>query len=259
MSRVIFILAAIHCTFGLSAAWAQDESWLAGEETELEQRVYQALEQTGSLDFEEMPLSGLIDYLREVTKLDFVIDRKSLEVGGVSAEVPVTIQTKAVTYKSALKLLLDQHDLTWILRGGAVFITTKAEAENLLAIKIYDVRDLVSEGPSGEIELQSLVRVLTSCVAPTTWDEVGGPGSVMEYRGPHVRAIVIGQTREVHDEIASLFASMRKLGKRTPAEQRTIPSRAAMKRMNSSTRRGGLESARTYAAAPEWSQPRVHE
>lgn len=260
MCRTTFLLAVVNCVLCAGLAKAQGRSWLGGEQNESERRVYEALDQTAPLDFEEQPLSEFIDYLREVTKLDIVIDHKSLAEAGSGTDVPVTIQVKQVSYKSALKLLLDPLDLTWVFRDGVVYITSKTEAENMLAIKIYNVRNLVSESSSGEIDFRPLIRLVTCCVAPTTWDEVGGPGSIIEYRGPHICAIVVSQTREVHDEIASLFGDMRKLAEQAPVEAAVSgSSRAVVKRANAAVRRNGFEAARARAAAPEWSLPRVHE
>ncbi len=53
----------------------------------------------------------------------------------------MTIRLDDVTIERALKLILDQKNLTAIYKLGAVHIVPKSEAENF-EIRFYDVRDL---------------------------------------------------------------------------------------------------------------------
>src|SRR5262249_46288987 len=54
-----------------------------------------------------------------------------------------------------------------------------------------------------------LIRLLTSTVAPDTWSEAGGPGTVQYY--PLGLALVINQTQEVQEQIAELLRALRRL------------------------------------------------
>jgi hypothetical protein len=68
-----------------------------------------------------------------------------------------------------------------------------------------------SRGPvegSGAIDFDSLISLMTSTVLPTTWDSVGGPGSIApdEPRG----ALVVSQTQDVHDEFSGLLTLLRR-------------------------------------------------
>lgn len=64
-------------------------------------------------------------------------------------------------------------------------------------------------GGANLADYQSLIELITSTIAPTTWDEVGGPGSIQEFRGN--LSLVISQTQEVHEEIADLLTQLRRL------------------------------------------------
>ena len=48
------------------------------------------------------------------------------------------------------------------------------------------------------------MSTIETAVAPTTWDEVGGPGSITISRESH--SLVISQTQEVHEEVIRLLA-----------------------------------------------------
>jgi hypothetical protein len=219
MCRATFLglVGAVTCILCGRAVNAQQESWLADERSEFEQTAYDALDRVESFDFDEAPFSRLIDYLRDITKLDIVIDPKALATAEISGDAPVTIHLNHTSCKSALELVLDQLNLTWTFHHEVIFITTKP-CDEVLTTKIYDVRDLLLiDRTSGLPDFQSLIELITSCIAPSTWDDVGGPGAIKAYQGPRVRALVISQSREMHNDIASLLADLRKLAKRAPA------------------------------------------
>lgn len=69
-------------------------------------------------------------------------------------------------------------------------------------------------GPGGlgggpQPDFDSLIELITTTIAPTTWDEVGGPGSVAPFETN--LSLVISQTQEVHDQIEDLLEQLRRL------------------------------------------------
>ncbi len=70
-----------------------------------------------------------------------------------------------------------------------------------------------SLGPGGmgggaQADFDSLIQLITSTVKPQTWDEVGGPGSISEFRNN--LSLVISQTQDVHEEIVDLLEQLRR-------------------------------------------------
>ena len=55
--------------------------------------------------------------------------------------------------------------------------------------------------------------MLTSTARPTTWDAVGGPGSISPFENGLF--IVVSQTQEVHEEIEAVLEKMRKVMRET--------------------------------------------
>ncbi|MGH7138085.1 MAG: hypothetical protein ACREHD_20225, partial [Pirellulales bacterium] len=69
-------------------------------------------------------------------------------------------------------------------------------------------------GPGGlsggmQADYESLIELITTTIAPTTWDDVGGPGSIQQFQGN--LSLVISQTQEVHEEVADLLEQLRRL------------------------------------------------
>ena len=56
-------------------------------------------------------------------------------------------------------------------------------------------------------DYDTLIEAITTTVKPASWDEVGGPGSIVPV--PVSSSLVVSQTREVHDEILELLRSLR--------------------------------------------------
>ena len=58
-------------------------------------------------------------------------------------------------------------------------------------------------------DFQSLIELITQTIAPTTWNTVGGPGSVMPFETN--LSLVVSQTQEAHEELADLLDQLRRL------------------------------------------------
>ena len=107
-----------------------------------ETKILEALDDKTEVDFAEQPLSDVVDYLRQRHGIEIQLDKKALTDAGVGSEVPITRTIKGITLRSALKLLLSELDLTYVLRHEVLMITSKTEAENMLSTRVYPVTDL---------------------------------------------------------------------------------------------------------------------
>ncbi len=63
-------------------------------------------------------------------------------------------------------------------------------------------------GGGAQADFDSLIELITTTVKPQTWDEVGGPGSISEFRNN--LSLVISQTQDVHEEIVDLLEQLRR-------------------------------------------------
>ncbi len=69
-------------------------------------------------------------------------------------------------------------------------------------------------GPGGvsggsQPDFDTLIELITSTVAPESWDEVGGPGTLAQYDGN--LSLVVSNTQEVHEQIVGLLEQLRRL------------------------------------------------
>lgn len=174
-----------------------------------EAKILRLLEGPVSLDFREQSLEEVMNYLSDSIGLPIQFDLKALEDASIGPDLPVTCELPSMTVRSALSLLLGRLDLTWVIKNEVLLITTPEKAGNELITRVYPVHDLVvwRSGDRTVENYQHLIDMITATIAPTTWDEVGGPGSIHEFRPS--AALVVSETREVHEQIVPLLAAVR--------------------------------------------------
>ncbi|MEX2561392.1 MAG: hypothetical protein WD403_15825 [Pirellulales bacterium] len=224
-----------------------------------EQAISDALLEPVRISLENVPLEDLLASIEQTHGIEVQIDRTALTDAGVDDRAPVTIDVAGIGLRSALGVLLDPLDLSWTIRNDVLLITTEQAAEEMLDTRIYDVRDLVSDGvtPDTESDYESLIWVITSTIAPSSWDEVGGPGCVQAYDSNGIQVLIVLQTNEGHEGIAGLLADLRSLrAPRARAHARPAANHSQDKRFEP---RSARKRQRVYIAAPDWMVPRVHE
>jgi type II secretory pathway component GspD/PulD (secretin) len=67
---------------------------------------------------------------------------------------------------------------------------------------------VTKENPKGTIQ-EDLIRLIMNVIAPTTWREVGGQGTIDYY--PLGMALVITQTPDIQEQVADLLGALRRL------------------------------------------------
>ncbi len=171
-----------------------------------------------SVKFVETPLTNILGFLREFTKLQFDLDRASLEEEGVTLDTPMSIELTDRPLASVLNLLLNQYNLTWLIRNDVIVITSMLQAGNDLRTLAYTVPDLVvlSDGVDRWSVYQcELMEILHQTASPNSWSSVGGAGTVQYF--PASQTLVVNQTREVHREIQELLGMLRESLARLPS------------------------------------------
>ncbi|MBY0524254.1 MAG: hypothetical protein K2R98_12690 [Gemmataceae bacterium] len=132
------ILTGVNCTvaalawlavpvLALMAAPASTDTKPAGETAGDKNR--KAMEQTISIEFQEQPLQAVLAQLGEQSKLKFVMDRATLnQLGGADPDLPITIKLQDVKVRSALRSILGQYNLGYVMMEDSVLITTEEMA-----------------------------------------------------------------------------------------------------------------------------------
>jgi hypothetical protein len=241
------------------------------EPTEVEKRINDALDKRATFEFVESPLIDVMVAMADKLddEIEVQLDNRALEDAGISGDTPVTRTVKNLPIRTALRLLLNDLDLTYLIQDEVVLITTLDKADTQLVTRIYPVGDLVPEipvaapkatgagkaksgggkggggmgggmfavadddspaarppgakdgqpapadkpaaaeksVPTTKRDFDTLIQAITWTIKPQTWDEVGGPGSILEV--PVASSLVISATYDVHDEVLQLLRALR--------------------------------------------------
>jgi hypothetical protein len=108
-----------------------------------EQRILSELNHTTNLDVVEMPLKDVVNYLSDLHGIRIVLSLKKLDEAGISPDTPMTRTLRGVTLRSALRLLLKDLELSYVIQDEVIQITTPEDAAAQLTTKVYPVGDLV--------------------------------------------------------------------------------------------------------------------
>jgi hypothetical protein len=184
-----------------------------------------------SLHFHDVPLSHILEDLHEMTGVAIVLDRAALREAGRDLDgLSVTIRVEGLTLKTALNLVTTPMRLAWVVKDDAIHVTTRAAAAGKPRVVTYPVADLIVPIGSGESELlplicrndrafarkhvpgttceDALLGLITRTIAPASWSENGGPGSIQFF--PLGMAVVVTQTPDVQEQIQELLAALRR-------------------------------------------------
>ncbi len=113
------------------------------------QSIIDKLNDPISLPFpNETPLEDVLKYITQNTQgpndngIQIHVDPIGLEDASATMQSPVTLNLEGVPLKRALKIMLDQLDLTYTVQDGVLFISWKAAEDLPTDRRVYPVADL---------------------------------------------------------------------------------------------------------------------
>jgi hypothetical protein len=159
-----------------------------------------------ALDFSDMPLRDVVSSLGETWNLPIRIDRKSLDEAGIDPETSITnVAVKGETLRGVLQAVLDDIDLTWIVAGERLVITTKEVAGGALITRLYPLPFGTAKQP---VDFQPVIDAIVNTIgSPAAWADQGGDGQIRPAEGGEPM-LVVSQTEELHAEVEALLRGM---------------------------------------------------
>jgi type II secretory pathway component GspD/PulD (secretin) len=128
-------------------------------------------------------------------------DRRSRSVNGPNglfpAQNPNLLLNNATPYISLNSMA-----------GPSTPISQEQSSPGLAASTSPGTPAIRKENPKGTLQ-EELIRLIMSTIAPTTWRDVGGQGTIEYY--PLGMALVIAQTPDIQEQVADLLAALRRL------------------------------------------------
>lgn len=204
------------------------ENWqaLKDRRQEGDSKLFRKLEKKVDVAWSNVALQDALQWLAQVTDLNITIDGQGLKEEGVTRSVKVSLELKRVSVKRVLTSLLEPLHLAYRVDGETLQVTSRQRARGKMVTMIYAVADLVvpvaqtvhisklerteiRQEKKPAVEFNALTELISSTVAPDTWVQAGGEGSIAPFETN--LSLVVRQAEEVHDEIADLLEQLRRL------------------------------------------------
>jgi beta-lactamase regulating signal transducer with metallopeptidase domain len=152
---------------------------------------------------DRVDLSEVIDFLRDVSGIYIVVDWKALEAAKIDKNTPVTLHLENVKMDKAIASFLDaaagkEGVLYYRADGDVITITARGPNAGALALHVYNIKSLVNGHPE---RMQSLVRMITGSVDPSSWQDKASGASIATDN----EAIVVVQTEKNQKAVANLL------------------------------------------------------
>ncbi len=160
-----------------------------------------------SVDVENASLRAVLDALAKANGFEFLVDTQSLAALSLTGDETVTAYLPNMSLATVLNHLPRQANRNLTIRVEGE--TWKLAARSGAKMKTVDIQTrlyLLTDhfATPHPIDYASLGQLITSLIAPDTWQEVGGYGILEAVPN----ALLISQTSDVHDQIRALLSRL---------------------------------------------------
>ena len=187
-----------------------------------EAQIVAALEEPVEAVFTDVPLKDVMDSLGQERKIPIELDIEALTEAGISRNAPIICKLTGMSLRSALTVMLRQLDLTFLIYEGKIVVTTPRAEQRMMITKTYPIADLYSPSQLSHpnfVDYDSLIDLLFDHVAPSTWENVGGPGSIKRDQLDRLPALTVQASYHVHEKVADCLKQLRCEIRRVPSKQ----------------------------------------
>lgn len=113
-------------------------------------------DQRPEIRFDNIALENVIEYLREMTGINYHVNWNALETVGIGRQTPVQLQASNMRLGSLLDLICqglngdkDKYSsIYWVVDGGVVRISTGTALNRIMRTRVYDISDLLMIVPN---------------------------------------------------------------------------------------------------------------
>ena len=177
--------------------------------TDAERAILKSLAAPITVDLTDQRFGGVIDWFQKATGLTFVLDKSALSDLNVNSEsTTVTLHLEKVSTRTALKKMLADLGLTYVIKEETIFVTTPEKAKDMMTVRTYYVGDLVPhyDVPFNNIVTQlqaaqavaQLVNMITNNIDKDSWEVNGKDGGGTIVFDPVTMSLIVKQSAELH-------------------------------------------------------------
>jgi len=179
--------------------------------TPKEQSLLKALDSPINLGFKDAPFEEVMKGISKATGQNILLSKNALAEAMIDSNTPVSVTIRDGTARTALRKVLQDHGLTYIIKDEAIQVVTLGQAREMLVTRVYYLGDLIQGvgalgggalrwGPGMDMmqtadNAQRLMDMIKT-IDPDSWKERGGTGTIT-FNWPSM-SVIVRQTAEMH-------------------------------------------------------------
>lgn len=141
-------------------------------------------------NYNDMPLSQVMDGLSKLTGINIHLDPRGLDQEGIQLDTPVSLNLgQEISLKSALNLILEPLHLTYMIKDEVLKVTSEQIRDGELIVKPYNVADLVipipNFVPTNNMGLQGLINDAYAAIPFSNGARESGPVAMVPTAPPN--------------------------------------------------------------------------
>ena len=184
--------------------------------------VLAALKAPVEIDKSNAPLTEVLKELSKAMGQPIILDKATMTDAGVDQSTPTTVQPgTAVSARTALKMALANHGLTYIIRDNTIHVVTREKATTMMETRVYYIGDLVTPLGGGftgvpgrgaipnvdqdqvRKNVENLIKQIKESYDPNSWKGGGSDGKgEITYHSASM-ALIVKASAEVHGMMAN--------------------------------------------------------
>ena len=186
------------------------------------QAVLTALRTPVEIDKTAAPLSDVLKAVSSAMKQPIILDKATMQDAGIDSSTATTVSPgTTVSARTALKMALANHGLTYVIRDNTIQVVTREKAASMMETRVYYIGDLITPLGSGftgvpgrsaapntdpdqvSRNVQTLIEQIKKSIDPPSWK--GGPSDgkgEITYHAASM-ALIVKASAEVHGMMAN--------------------------------------------------------
>jgi hypothetical protein len=195
--------------------WQRPENaapWMKSPDGVRNDQIRAKLKDQVKVDFNGVGLSAVMSQFATALDLPIIMDERALEEEAISLDEQITLSlSKEISFRSALKLVLEPLNLTWVIEDEVMRITTKSNSANVL--RTYDLSQILPDNST----VLELVSIIERSVAPDSWDAAGGTSTIAVFGS----LLVVNCPEDTHEGVEK---TLYLLGNQAPQNIKPAPT-----------------------------------
>ncbi|HET6324593.1 MAG TPA: STN domain-containing protein [Planctomycetaceae bacterium] len=163
----------------------------------------EALKRRMTIDCDKLPLQKFIEHITR----DWQLAKVVLVPTTIDLQSPITMHVSDATLESILKQGFDQAHVRFEFRDE-VLLLSPADPLVLLTYQVADLVTTPGSVPPDKVDFKPLETAIQIATDPKSWKGAGGEGQIDHME--NTLSLIVRQTPQIHQQIASLLRELRK-------------------------------------------------